>query len=49
MDKSIDWIGSYIDDEGNSWDEWYCNDCNTNINDKIEEMEMHECKEECQK
>ena len=25
-------------------DQWYCNNCQTNINDTVKEMEMHECK-----
>jgi len=49
MDKNIDWIGWYVDDEGHAWDEWYCNDCNTAIDDKIQLMELHDCKEGCQK
>ena len=49
MDKDIKWIGYYVDDDGHTWDEWYCNDCNTNIDDKKEEMELHDCKKDYQK
>lgn len=27
-------------------DTWYCTKCDTNIDDTIEEMEMHECGKE---
>ena len=33
--KGIEWVAV---------DHWYCNDCQTDIDDTIEEMEMHECK-----
>ena len=34
-DKNIEWVAI---------DQWYCNDCQTDIDDTVEEMEMHECK-----
>ena len=35
MTKNIEWVAT---------DQWYCNDCQTHIDDTVEEMEMHECK-----
>jgi len=35
MTKNIEWVAT---------DQWYCNDCQTDIDDTVEEMEMHECK-----
>ena len=35
VEKNIEWVAV---------DQWYCNDCQTDIDDTVEEMEMHECK-----
>lgn len=35
MEKNIEWV---------CIDTWYCNDCQTYIDDNVELMEMHECK-----
>ena len=35
MEKNIDWV---------CIDTWYCNDCQTYIDDNVKLMEMHECK-----
>ena len=35
MEKNIEWVAV---------DQWYCTDCQTDIDDTVEEMEMHECK-----
>ena len=43
-EHKIEWIGDYIDDDGIRYDTWYCNSCDTDIDDKVKEMEMHECK-----
>ena len=32
--NKIEWVGI---------NQWYCNNCQTNIDDTIEEMEMHQC------
>ena len=44
MTKNIEWACDYVDDDGIRYDTWYCNSCDTDIDDKIQEMEMHECK-----
>ena len=41
---NIEWACDYVDDDGIRYDTWYCNSCNTDIDDKVQEMEMHECK-----
>ena len=38
--KNIEWV---------CIDQWYCNDCQTYIDDNVELMEMHECKKNKQK
>jgi len=43
-EHKIEWTGDYIDDDGIRYDTWYCNSCDTDIDDKVKEMEMHECK-----
>ena len=40
MDKNIEWVAI---------DQWYCNDCQTDIDDTVEEMEMHECEKTTKK
>tara|TARA_Y200000002_G_C22455717_1_gene568220 strand:- start:401 stop:580 length:180 start_codon:yes stop_codon:yes gene_type:complete len=41
---NIVWIGTYVDDDETQYNQWYCNKCNEDIDDKIQLMEMHECK-----
>ena len=43
-EHKIKWADNYVDDDGESYDIWYCNTCDTDIDDKVQEMEMHECK-----
>tara|TARA_Y100000389_G_scaffold162434_1_gene165219 strand:+ start:1695 stop:1856 length:162 start_codon:yes stop_codon:yes gene_type:complete len=43
-EHKIEWAGDYADDDGIRYDTWYCNTCDTDIDDKVQEMEMHECK-----
>ena len=44
MTLTIKWVDNYVDDDGVSYDTWYCNACDTDIDDKVQTMEMHECK-----
>lgn len=45
MSKNIEWTGWYIDDENIAYDLWFCNICNIEIDDKKQEIEMHQCKQ----